>query len=170
MNNIFYKDIKLSIHPLFFTMPVSKEYIVKGKIMSFLFLEVLHLALAAGFVLARSGLYGLDNFTLNPNTAFFGEAFIGFGLFNILFFPGYFRTANNFGVPLIAGIVVITFFFAGVELAVLAGEKFARFMEGASSSMRLFRLGVLLFGILLLAGMNLLAVRMSIKRFDKVDL
>ncbi len=216
MNNIFYKDIKLSIHPFFFimpvltgglflipkwpyfialmyffwvslpnifanfnaqndigfsiTMPVSKPYIVKGKVMSFILLETLHLVSGAVFALIHRMLYGMDNFALNLNMAFFGVAFIGFGLFNILFFPNYFRTAYKYGVPLIIGIVVITLFFTGVEFSILAGEKIARFLEGTASSMRLFQLGVLIFGMILFALLNLLAVRMSIKRFEKVDL
>lgn len=216
MNNIFYKDIKLSIHPIFFilpvltgglflipkwpyfialmyffwismpnifaifnaqndmgfsiTMPVSKPYIVRGKFMSFLLLELLHLAAGALFALIRAGLYGMDNFALNPNMAFFGVAFIGFGLFNILFFPHYFRTAYKYGVPLIIGIVVITLFFTGVEFSILAGDHITRFMEGTARPMLLFQLGVLILGIILFALLNLLAVNMSVKRFDKVDL
>jgi hypothetical protein len=216
MNNIFYKDIKLSIHPIFFimpvltgglflipkwpyfialmyffwisipnifaifnaqndfgfsiTMPVSKPYIVKGKFMSFLFLELLHLATGTVFALIRKGLYGMDNFALNPNMAFFGIACIGFGLFNILFFPHYFRTAYKYGAPLIIGIVVITLFFTGVEFSLLAGENISRFMEDTASSMRLFQLGVLIFGMIVFALLSFITVRMSVKRFEKVDL
>jgi hypothetical protein len=216
MNNIFYKDIKLSIHPFFFilpvltgglflipqwpyfialmylfwvampnifgvfnaqndigfsiTMPVSKSYIVRGKFLSFLLLEILQLASGAVFAIIHNRLYGPGNFALNPNMAFFGIAFIGFGLFNILFFPHYFRTAYKYGVPLIIAIIGTTFFFAGAEFSVLAGERFARFLQSTSSPMRLSQLGMLIFGTILFAVLNIIAVRMSIKRFEKVDL
>jgi hypothetical protein len=131
---------------------------------------LLHLATGTVFALIRKGLYGMDNFALNPNMAFFGIACIGFGLFNILFFPHYFRTAYKYGAPLIIGIVVITLFFTGVEFSLLAGENISRFMEDTASSMRLFQLGVLIFGMIVFALLSFITVRMSVKRFEKVDL
>ena len=130
-------------------MPVSKKEIVGGKMLSFIFLEVLHLAAGAVFAVIHNMIFGLDNFALNLNMAFFGAAFIMFGLFNLVYFPGYFRTAFKYGLPLILGVLVTLVFVCAVEFSVMVSSGAARLMEGTSSGMQMVQFGVLIAGIIL---------------------
>lgn len=212
---LLYKDIRLSIHPFFFIlpvltgalllvpqwpyfiafmyffwisiptivntlnaqndygfsvmMPVSKGDIVKGKILSFILLELLHLVFAAIFALIHARIYHVPNFLLNPNMAFFGFAFTIYALFNLVFFPLYFRTAYQFGLPTIVGTVVTLAFAAGVETLAIYYPTINRFLEGPDRSMRLIQLAILIMGILVFTGLSYLAIVLSKARYEKVD-
>jgi hypothetical protein len=151
-------------------MPVGKGDIVKGKIYSVVFLELLHLAFGALFSVLHGFLYGADNFALDLGLPFFGIAFTMFGLFNIIFFPGFFRTAYRFGLPLIIGVAATTIFIGGIEIINFANPSAARYLEGTSSETVPIRLMILIGGIVLFALLTFLALRMSKQRFEKVDL
>ena len=133
-------------------------------------LELLHQLAGAAFVLFRPVIYNLDNFMLDPNFAFFGFSFIMFGIFNLTFFPIYFRTAYKFGLPTIIANLTAFLFVAGIEFLVLFNRNAANYFEGNSSEMRLVQLIILLSGAALFAGFNYAAYKISVKRFEKVNL
>lgn len=151
-------------------MPVKKSEIVKAKMLSFISLEMLHLIAGAVFAVIHIYLYKTDNFTLDLNSAFFGIAFMMFALFNSIFFPLYFRTAYNYGIPTIAATVISILFVTGIELLVLFNSTFAHYLEGKSSEMRILQLFILLAGIIIFGAVNLFTYWKSANLIDKIDL
>ena len=158
-------DISFSI-----MMPVKKSDIVGSKVLAFVILELLHLVTGMFFAYLNTRLYHTNNFLLDLTPAFFGIAFIMFGLFNITLFPMYFRTAYAYGLPTIAACVVTLLFVAGVEALVLVNRNIAYFLEGTSSESRLVQWIVLVAGIVIFALLNIITVKISSKRFEKVNL
>jgi len=148
-------------------MAGAKKEIVKGKILSFCFLELLHIGIGAIFTIARNMLYGVENFLMDPNFAFFGMVFIMFALFNLVFFPLYFKTAFNYGLPTILANIVVIAFVAVLEILTLLNGSMRKFFEWSSP---LVGVAVLLAGIGLFVLSNLLTYRISSRRFDKIDL
>lgn len=151
-------------------LPVSKGDIVVGKIYSFILLELLHLIFAVIFAVIHAVIYDYPNFLLNPNMAFFGVAFLMYGLFNLVFFPMYFRTAYQFGLPTIVGTVVTLILAGGIEALAIYFPMVNKFMKGSGRDMRLFQLGVLVVGILLFVVFNYLAIRLSKANYERVDI
>ncbi|MBI9106166.1 MAG: ABC-2 transporter permease [Spirochaetales bacterium] len=151
-------------------MPVSKNDIVKGKISSFIIIELIHLLTGAIFAFIHVKLYGIDNFMLDLNFAFFGIAFMMFALFNIVFFPIYFKSAYKYGIPTIAANVAAILFAAAVELLVLFNPVFRNFLEGRSPEMKVLQIIILIAGIGIFALFNFIAYKMSAKRFENIDL
>jgi hypothetical protein len=151
-------------------MPVSKNDIVKGKISSFIIIELIHLLTGVIFACIHVKLYGIDNFMLDLNFAFFGIAFIMFSLFNIVFFPIYFKSAYKYGIPTIAGNVIVILFIAAVELFALFNPVFRNYLEGNSSEMKMLQILILIGGIAIFVIFNFAAYKMSAKRFENLDL
>ncbi|MDA3809864.1 MAG: ABC-2 transporter permease [Spirochaetaceae bacterium] len=156
------KDYEFSI-----MMPVRKSDIVKAKIAAMIILEIIHIFTGVVFALLHNSLFGSENFFLDLNPAFFGLGFIMFALFNISFFPMYFKTAYRYGLPTIIGVIVTVLFFTALELLVMFNRSASTLVEGsgmASQSALLFA------GVAVYALLNLISVKISVRNFEQVDL
>ena len=151
-------------------MPVGKSDIVKSKILAFMTLEMLHLIAGVLFALLHNMLYNIDNFMMELNVAFFGIAFTMFGLFNILMFPMYFKTAYNFGLPTIISCTIVAVYIFGIEMLVILNEKAAYYLEGTSPESRITQYAVLVAGILIFLLLSYISAVISAKRFEKINI
>ena len=152
-------------------MPVRKSDIVNAKISAFVILELIHLATGAFYAYLNHVLYNnTENFLMDLTPAFFGIAFIMFGLFNLVLFPLYFKTAYAYGFPTIVACSAAILFAAAVEFLLLINEKLSYYLEGGSSESRMVQLIVLLAGIIIFVLLNIITSRASSKRFEKVNL
>ena len=149
-------------------MPVKKTDIVKSKIAAIVILELLHITAALFYALLHNVLFGINNFLLDLNMAFFGLVFVMFGLFNVLFFPMYFKTAYKYGLPLIISSVAVVLFMMLVELPVSLNKNVAVYLE--SPQMSGFQFSMLVSGIIVFIILTLSAYKLSAKRFESVEL
>jgi ABC-2 type transport system permease protein len=214
MNNLLYKEFRLSIHPFYYILPVftgalmlipqwifflvplyfcfisasnlfstyksnndlnfsamlpiPKRDIVKARIISILILELMHIAWAAAFALLNRTIYHTANFSLDLNPAFFGLIFIMFSLFNLILFPLFYQTGQKFGFPVILATTAAILFAAAAELLAVFSDPFRRLMETPGRNG--FQLASLTAGMLLFALGAAAAIRLSINRFEKVDI
>lgn len=143
-------------------LPVSKGQIVQSKIAAIVLLQALQLAACAIVAAARNTLYGQENFALDLTPAFFGLMLVIYGGFNLIFFPGYFKTAYHYGKPFLFGLIFATLAAAAAETANALSPAFKNFMEGGGA---LGQWAALLAGLAAFAALTYLAVRASIKRF-----
>lgn len=146
-------------------LPVNRDDIVKARIISFSLVEMLHIAVSGVLAAVNILIYGDAVFFLSPNIAFFGLGFVMYGLFNLVLFPIYYKTAYKYGAAVIVSMVVAFLFAAGAELLAL-------FNQGINSFMRNYSLNhwlVLLLGILFYILSNYIAYKLSVKAFRKVE-
>lgn len=146
-------------------LPVQKNDIVKARILSMVSLELLHVLFTAVFAIVRNRLYGMWNFFMDPNYAFFGLVFVMFGLFNIIMFPLYYKTAYKYGLATVLSTLVAVLFAAGIELLVIFNQNFAAFLETDITR----QLVILGGGVVVFVALTLAAYKISIKLFEKVD-
>ena len=157
-------DLGLSI-----MMPVSKKEIVRGRFLSIGFIELLYLIWGGVFAVIHNLIYGRESFLFDPNPALFGFAFLMFAVFNLCFFPMYYRTAYRYGIPTIIGVVVTIIYAAAVEFWVLFSPGARAVFEGNSPEMRLAQWGVLAAGILLSVILHIPVLKLAERRFERVD-
>ncbi|MGD9964819.1 MAG: ABC-2 transporter permease [Candidatus Izemoplasmatales bacterium] len=151
-------------------MPIKKEDYVKTKILSLMIIELLHIIFAVIFALIHNQLYEIPNFMLDLNFALFGVGFMMYGIFNLIFYPIYFKTAYYFGkAAIFANIGAIIFAFA-VEASILIFPDFQNLMEGSRSIDFTFQLIIFIGGIALFIGFNYLAYLISKSKFSSIDL
>ena len=91
-------------------------------------------------------------------------------MFNAVFFPLYFKTAYNYGVPTIVATVIAVLFAMGIEVLVMFNKTAAYYLEGKSSEARTLQIVIFLAGVVIFAAANFLAYRKSADRIEKIDL
>lgn len=152
-------------------LPVSKKAVVTSKISAILIIEALHVLFAAIFGIVHNQLYGSWNLFMDINYAFFGVGILMFGVFNIVFLPAYFKTAYFFGKPLIkASIATVIYGFVfefGAIYSLSHQDSLGwvlHVLEGSVST----QLVVLAVGTLLSIGLTFIALKQSIKNYERI--
>ena len=154
-------------------LPLPKRAFVQSKFIFTLAIEATALLLMTAFTLVRmlalsgSAVYQ-TNPMMNANLFFLAYGLLIFGLFNLLFLGGFFKTAYAFGKPFIA-------FAVAAFLLILLAEALHHFpglewlnMPGTDKmGLQLIGLGI---GLLLFVLMTLLSYRKSVKKFEEIDL
>ena len=153
------------------TLPVSRGDAVKARILFCAVLEALDVLLIGLFTLLKGAIGNLPNPAgMDAGLALIGECLIIFAIFNMIFFPIYYRDINKPGKAFAFAAVAV---FAWIILEVISTYTVPFFRDVLDQpdprymgDKALFTLGGL---ALFLGGTALSAIR-SIKRFEEVDL
>jgi ABC-2 type transport system permease protein len=148
-------------------LPVRREDIVKARIVSMVILEVLQILVTAVFAAVNLMIYPEGNFLMDTNITFIGCAFLMYALFNVIFFPMYYKTAYKIGIPVIAAITAVVLFSAFVEALMLAVPAL-KVLDGRENFIA--QIPVLAGGIIVFILLNIAAFKLSAKRFASIDL
>ena len=154
-------------------LPVAKSDVVKGKYQFTLLIELSGFALMAVITLIRMTLLAdspvyRHNALMNANPFFLGAALFIFGLFNVIFLGGFFKTGYNLGKNFIIYIVA-------AFLTIIVAEALHYFPGlGALNAFGFehlkLQLILLLAGIVCFALMTYLSYKKACRDFEKVDL
>lgn len=154
-------------------LPISKRDVVRGKYLFTCAIELcsgLLMTLAVVLrmtVLADAGVYR-SNALMNGNLFALGMAFVGFGLFNLIFVGGFFKTAYKFGRPFVGYIIAVFLMMTIAEaLHHFPGLGFLNAFGTEHFAVQLLLLGI---GAAFYLAVTLLSCKRSCKRFEKIDL
>ena len=154
-------------------LPISKKDVVKGKFMFVCLIEACSLALMLITALIRmtaladSPVYR-SNAMMNANLFAVGCALFIFGLFNVFFLGGFFKTAYNLGRPFITFIIV-----AFLAIAVFEALHHIPGLEAVNAfgfDHIGLQLVLMLAGLAAFAVMTLLSYKKACANFEKIDL
>ncbi len=154
-------------------LPIAKRDVVKGKYLFVCFIELCGTLLMAAAVIVRMTLLAdavvyRSNALMNANLFALGMAFVLFGLFNLIFVGGFFRTAYRIGRPFIVHIIV-TFLLIGAAEAVHhipgLGAVNAFGVDNIAVQLCSLAVGIAVYGLL-----TFLSCRAACARFEKIDL
>jgi hypothetical protein len=151
-------------------LPVRKSDVVKARVLSITILEIVQVLVAAIFVAISIKINPKGNFLIDANLAYLGCVLLMYGLFNLVFFPMFYKTAHKVAVPLFVGLAVVLLYAGGIETMVVLVPAVTRVLDGVSSTALLHQIPVLVAGIALFAGTTWLAFLRSANNFEKVDL
>jgi ABC-2 type transport system permease protein len=153
------------------SLPVRKKDTVLARVCTIAGLELLQIIVAVPFAVINNVVYNSGNGAgMNPNIAFFGSIFIMYAIFNLIFLPGFYKTAYNVGKPMLLAVVAAFAFATIVNVAVILVPVLKTNLNGLGTSHIASQVPVLLIGILLFVGLTWLAYKISVDRFEKVDL
>ena len=154
-------------------LPVAKRDVVKGKYQFVMFIELCGFALMAILTIVRmtvltdAAVYR-QNAMMNANPFFLGMALVVFGLFNVIFVGGFFRTAYAIGKPfviyIIIGFLTITVAEALHHIPGLEAVNAFGF-DHIVLQLLLFAGGAVLYAL-----MTLLSYNKACANFEKIDL
>ena len=154
-------------------LPVSKSDVVKGKFLFVCFIEgcslllMLISALIRMTALADSAVYRA-NALMNANLFALGGALVIYGLFNVIFVGGFFKTAYKIGKPFVIYIIA-SFLVLGV-LEALHHVPGLEALNAFGFDHFGLQLVCLLAGLAVFLIMTLLSYRAACRHFEKIDL
>ena len=99
---------------------------------------------------------------MNPDAAFFGFGLLLIGLFNLVFFPKYYRNTNKIGIPFLIASLIYAGGMIVTEAACIAG--------GLESAPGYVGIIVLVAGAAAYAGLTWAAYRISCRHFQSMNL
>lgn len=149
------------------SLPVRRGDIVKARLLSIVILELLQIVVAAVFASINAALYPMGNFLMDTNAAFIGFVFIMYGIHNVILFPMFYKTAYKIAAPTFAAIIVSVLFAGAVETAVQIIPA-VRVLDGSLSTWTHYV--VLIVGMVIFVLLNVMAAKISVKRFESVNL
>ena len=154
-------------------LPIAKRDVVKGKFFFVCFIELCSFLLMAIVVVLRmtvmsEGEVYRHNALMNANPFALGMALLIFGLFNLIFVGGFFRTAHKFAKPFVSYLIA-------AFLMIGAGESVHHFP--GLDSVNAFGFDHILLQLALFAAgaasyvmLTLISFRISCRNFEKIDL
>lgn len=154
-------------------LPVAKKDVVKGKYLFVCLIEACALFLMAISVILRMTVFSesavyRSNALMNANPFALGMACVIFGLFNVFFVGGYFKTAYNFGRPFVSFIVaafLVTFIAEALHYIPGLGILNAFGTDHISMQLILLIAGIAVFLLL-----TLLSYNRACGDFERIDL
>ena len=158
---------------LFFTalLPVRKRDTVRARFITVIILELLQMVASIPFALLRRVLNISPNLAgVEANLALFGVAFVMYGVFNLIFLPMFYKTGYKAGMPflvsgLVMGLVVVV---TEVAINLVSGWKIA--LDSIKPAYLPQRLLAMAGGLMIFVVLTLLAYKLSVRRFERLDL
>lgn len=154
-------------------LPVAKKDVVKSKFLFSCLIEYCSVFLMACATVIRMTVLKdapvyRNNAMMNANLFALGMALLIFGLFNLIFVGGFFKTAYKFGKPFVTHIIV-AFLMIGIcetlhhipGLEAINAFGFEHFC---------LQLGLLAFGIMAHIVITVVAYRGACQSFERIDL
>ena len=153
------------------TLPVSRSDAVRARILFCAALEVIDLLLIALFILIKQLIGNMPNPAgLDAGVALIGEAMILFTIFNMIFFPLYYRDINKpgkaFGIAAVAIFLWIILEVVGTYTIPFLRDILDQPDPQYMGDKLLFTLG----GLALFLGGTAMSIQRSAKKFEEVDL
>lgn len=150
-------------------LPRPKRDAVKGKLLLAVFAQLVQLTLSLPFAFLRTLYLPQGNpVGMEPNAAWYGFGLMVYGIFNLVFFAQFYKTAYKAGVSFLIALIPVTLGIIAIESSVhFPGMGWLDGMDGASLARQV---PILLAGIAVYAAANALAYRVGARRFERVDL
>lgn len=150
-------------------LPRPKRDVVKGKLLLAVFAQLVQLTLSLPFAFLRTLYLPQGNpVGMEPNAAWYGFGLMVYGIFNLIFFTQFYKTAYKAGASFLNALIPVTLGIIAIEASVhFPGMGWLDGMDGAAL---VRQVPILLAGIAVYAAANALAYRIGARRFERVDL
>ena len=153
------------------TLPVAKRDAVTARFALTVLLELVLLALVFGFIQLRRRILPDPNAAgMDANLALLGEGFLFFGLYHLVFFPGYYRDVNKVGVSFVKGCVFSAVFVAADIVLCYTLPLMRDVLDTPDPQNLGAKLGFLAVSVAVYAAGTLLALRISQRRLEAQDI
>lgn len=153
------------------TLPVTKRDIVTARFLLVVILELAQFLLA--FVIIRIHALlplGANAAGMDANLALLAECFLFYGIFHLVFFPSYYRDVSKVGASFVKSSVVSFLLVAADILCCYTLPLFRDRLDTPDPQFLPDKLVFLCAGIVFYALSTWLALRLSQKRFESLDI
>lgn len=152
-------------------MPVSKRDMVKARVAVIVGLELLHIVTAAIFGSISMILYPDVNYIFfPPNMGFWGLNLVMLAIFNLIFIPMFYKTAYKFGWALLASVIAAMLFAGTAQWLGIQSPVVNEIFYGTEAQQVTLQTIILIAGIVIFAALSMIANRLAVKRFLRVEI
>lgn len=150
-------------------LPVRKGDVVRGKLLLAVFVQLVQLVLSLPFAFLRTLYLPEGNpVGIEANAAFYGFALALYGVFNLVFFARFYRTAYRVGAAFLTALPPLVLGVCDMEA--LVHVPALAWLDGVDAASLVRQLPVLAASGLVYALCCVLACRVGVRRFERVDL
>lgn len=154
-------------------LPVKKEHIPLAKMLVVFGLQGIILLLVGIIGAVKGAVLPAEQYVnqagLSANLALVGNGAVLLGVFNLIFFPRYFRSPDKIGVPFVIGAVIV-FLLIGVFIALRwATPLYSVTLNGLNSVNSGAKASALIIGMAIYTIMSAISCKLSMKHFQRHD-
>lgn len=160
-------------HDITYTMllPVRRRDLVRARILLAVIIEAAQLLVCIPCAVVSHYINRIPNIVgMEANIAFFGLAMLLLGIFNLTFFPAYYRKPSSVGLCFVVASVVEAVVIVVLEVMCHQITFFRRYLDTRGTVYLPQKLAVLALGLVGYTVLTLLACRLSENYFEQVDL
>lgn len=152
-------------------LPTKRSDTVCATSFVIILFELLNFAVIAICLLPSKLLYPDGNIVgLDANLTLLGVVLLCFAAFNLAFLPNYFKTCYKVGVPTLLGLLSFLGIYCVCETLVQAIPSLTAALDGYATEFLWARAVVLAVGLVAFVAANFAAIKISVKKFEKVNL
>lgn len=152
-------------------LPTKRSDTVCATSFVIILFELLNFAVIAICLIPSKLLYPDGNIVgLDANLTLLGVVLLCFAAFNLAFLPNYFKTCYKVGVPTLLGLLSFLGIYCVCETLVQAIPSLTAALDGYTAEFLWARAVVLAIGVTVFVSTNFAAIKISVKKFEKVNL
>lgn len=152
-------------------MPVTKKDIVKARVSVIVILELMHILIAMIFGLFTIHLYpNVTYYFFAPHMGFWGLCFVMLAIYNIFLIPMYYKTAYKSLVAQLTSITAAMVFAGIVQWLGIQNSYVSDTFNGNGADNMVLQTSILIAGIVIFFAFTLIAYRIAVKRFQRVEI
>ena len=156
------------------TLPVKKGHIPLAKILVTIGLQCIILLLVGIIGAVKGAVLPAEQYVnqagISANITLVGNGAVLLGVFNLIFFPRYFKKPDKIGVPFVIGAIVV-FLLIGVFIILRwATPLYAVTLNGLNSTNTAAKITALVMAIAIYAVLTGAGCRLSVKSFRSTDI
>ena len=152
-------------------LPVRKRELVRARFALVMLIELAQVVCCLPFMYLRSTYASLNNAVgIEANLAFLGISFVMLGVFHLIFLPGFYKTAQKVGLPFLWGSVAFFLMLVAAEVLLRIVPYLRDCCDSMAWSDQGRQIPLLLGGFAAYLLLTFLAYRISVRRFERLDL
>ena len=150
-------------------LPITKRESVLGKCLLVVSFQLFQLLFSVPFAILRDAMNMANNpVGLDATVAWYGFGFFLYAVFDLLFLTAFYKSGYKAGKAFILAALPMVFLMVAIEA--VAHIPALVWMDSRQPEHLLMQLPILLVGIVSYGALVPFAYRISVKRFEKVDL
>ena len=154
-------------------LPVKKEHIPLAKMLVVFGLQGIILLLVGIFGAVKGAVLPVEQYVnqagISANLVLVGNGAVLLGVFNLIFFPRYFKSPDRIGVPFVIGAVVVFFLIGVFIVSRWATPLYSITLNGLNSQNIGAKAAALTIGIVIYIVLSAISCKLSMRHFQRID-
>lgn len=150
-------------------LPVTKQEMVRAKCMLTVFFQLIQMFISIPFMLLRNAIAFPNNTVgLDATLAWYGLGLIIYATFDLIFLPAFYKSGYKVGKSFILASIPMLILIVAAESSAHIPQL--AWMDSYKPEHLLMQLPILLAGIVYYVVFLMLSYKLSVRRFERVDL